>query len=106
MVRTLACDPSEASGLHQLRGININQPIPGVGRPLPTQGNITLNQANVVNTFTASNTAGNVTFVDGVGALTLKTIDTSLANGTITVQSEPGKGSTFKLRFPKERIAD
>ncbi len=28
-------------GLHQLRGINSNQPLPGVGRPLPTQGNIT-----------------------------------------------------------------
>lgn len=28
-------------GLHQLRGVNINQPIPGLGRPFPTQGNIT-----------------------------------------------------------------
>ncbi len=28
-------------GIHQLRGINVNQPIPSVGRPFPTQGNIT-----------------------------------------------------------------
>lgn len=28
-------------GVHQLRGININQPLPGRGRPDPTQGNIT-----------------------------------------------------------------
>ena len=37
-------------GLHQLRGININQPIPGLGRPLPTQGNIT-QVASIANSF-------------------------------------------------------
>ncbi len=37
-------------GLHQLRGININQPIPGLGRPLPAQGNIT-QVASVANSF-------------------------------------------------------
>ncbi|HWQ32738.1 MAG TPA: TonB-dependent receptor [Blastocatellia bacterium] len=38
-------------GLHQLRGININQPLPGLGRPDPTQGNIT-QIASVANSFT------------------------------------------------------
>lgn len=37
-------------GLHQLRGININQPIPGIGRPLPNQGNIT-QVASIANSF-------------------------------------------------------
>lgn len=37
-------------GLHQLRGININQPIPGLGRPFPTQGNIT-QVASIANSF-------------------------------------------------------
>ncbi len=37
-------------GLHQLRGINSNQPIPGLGRPLPTQGNIT-QVASIANSF-------------------------------------------------------
>jgi hypothetical protein len=37
-------------GLHQLRGINLNQPIPGLGRPFPTQGNIT-QVASIANSF-------------------------------------------------------
>ncbi|HEX4951057.1 MAG TPA: carboxypeptidase regulatory-like domain-containing protein [Blastocatellia bacterium] len=37
-------------GLHQLRGLNINQPIPGLGRPFPTQGNIT-QVASIANSF-------------------------------------------------------
>jgi hypothetical protein len=61
-----------------------------------TQGSVTLDQGNMVNTFTASNTVGNVTFVDDVAALTLKTIDTSPANGTITVQNTQASG-TLKL---------
>lgn len=41
---------SYTRGLHQLRGININQPIPGLGRPFPTQGNIT-QVASIANSF-------------------------------------------------------
>jgi hypothetical protein len=37
-------------GLHQLRGVNSNQPIPGLGRPFPTQGNIT-QVASIANSF-------------------------------------------------------
>ncbi len=37
-------------GVHQLRGLNINQPIPGLGRPFPTQGNIT-QVASIANSF-------------------------------------------------------
>lgn len=36
--------------VHQLRGININQPIPGLGRPFPTLGNIT-QVASIANSF-------------------------------------------------------
>lgn len=37
-------------GMHQLRGININQLLPGLGRPFPTQGNIT-QVASIANSF-------------------------------------------------------
>jgi hypothetical protein len=37
-------------GSHQLRGLNINQPLPGLGRPFPSQGNIT-QVASIANSF-------------------------------------------------------
>jgi hypothetical protein len=37
-------------GSHQLRGSNLNQPLPGLGRPFPEQGNIT-QVASIANSF-------------------------------------------------------
>ena len=53
--------------------------------------------------YRAQNAKKIVNFGTGLGLSLVKQI-TENFNGTITVQSEPGKGSTFTLRFPQGSV--
>jgi hypothetical protein len=53
-------------GIHQLRGRNLNSPIPGVGRPDPTAGNITdIEASGFSSTHRLSVNVGPAKFVNG-----------------------------------------
>ena len=55
-----------------------------------TFGDVTLGTANVVGAFSGSNTAGNITFSDGIAALTVNGVDTSSSSKDISVTNTAG----------------
>ena len=61
-----------------------------VGVTNTTAGDVALGTANVVGAFSGSNTAGNVTFNDGIAALTVNGVDTSAASNDIAITNTAG----------------